>query len=186
MKKDELIALGLTDEQAAKVFALRGDEIKAEKEKFDSMELKYKGDLQTVQDSLKAFDGVDVTTLKKDLETLKQTLIDKDKKYQADIDERDYNSEVKETLLTAKARNIKAAMALLDHDTLRASKNRKADIDAAINGDNGIKAANEYLFESEKKEETTSKSSTGFAHKDNGAQSEIDYFAKHEAKYKKE
>lgn len=53
-------------------------------------------------------------------------------------------SSVKEAIRKASGRNEKAIMALLDMDTLKASKNQSQDIEAAITA---LKKDNDYLFQ---------------------------------------
>lgn len=85
-------------------------------------------------ESLKKMEGVDAEALKKEIENLTQQLKDKDADYNNKIAERDFNELVTKSITEAKGRNSKAIMALLDLDTLRASKNQKEDIDKAIKG----------------------------------------------------
>jgi len=86
-------------------------------------------DLQTKIDEFK---DVDVTALNeriKELETEKGTI---ESDYQAKLADRDFNDILKESISAANGRNAKAISALLDVDTLKASKNQKEDITAAI------------------------------------------------------
>ena len=56
----------------------------------------------------------------------------KDSDYKAQIADRDFDEIVKDAIAEAKGRNVKAIKALLDVDTLKASKNQKADVEKAI------------------------------------------------------
>ena len=67
----------------------------------------------------------DLAYYKKDLET-------KDSEYQARIADRDFQDLLKESIATAKGKNAKAITALLDIDALKASKNQKEDVAAAL------------------------------------------------------
>ena len=67
MKKEDLTALGLTDEQIAEIQRLNGLDIKKEQEKLGKVELErdnYKEQLETAQGALKEFEGIDVDNLK--------------------------------------------------------------------------------------------------------------------------
>lgn len=82
----------------------------------------------TLTKSLAEFKGIDP----KEVETLKATIEAKDKELAEKLAERDFNDNVKEAIRTAKGKNEKAIMALMDMDTLKQSKNQKEDIAAAI------------------------------------------------------
>lgn len=88
--------------------------------------------LKDTQDKLKAFDGVDAEKLNKEIADLKADLEKKDSDYQAQIADRDFQDMLKESIVAAKGKNAKAIAALLDVDTLKASKNQKEDIAAAL------------------------------------------------------
>ncbi|MGN0400910.1 MAG: phage scaffolding protein [Acetatifactor sp.] len=81
---------------------------------------------------LEGFKDVDVTALNQrisDLEAEKATI---KKEYDDKIADRDFNDILKESIATAKGKNAKAITALLDIDALKASKNQKEDIAAAL------------------------------------------------------
>lgn len=86
-------------------------------------------DLQTKLDEFKDVDVSGLNQRIKDLETEK-TNIQKD--YDAKIADRDFDDLVKESIAAVKGRNAKAITALLDVPTLKASKNQKEDIAAAL------------------------------------------------------
>lgn len=88
--------------------------------------------MKDLQDKLDGFKDVDVSGLNqriKDLETEK-TNIQKD--YDAKIADRDFNDLVKESIAAVNGKNPKAITALLDVETLKASKNQKEDIATAL------------------------------------------------------
>lgn len=88
--------------------------------------------MKDLQDKLDGFKDVDVSGLNQrinDLETEKANI---QKDYDAKIADRDFNDLVKENIAAAKGKNAKAIMALLDVETLKASKNQKEDIAAAL------------------------------------------------------
>ena len=88
--------------------------------------------MKDLQDKLDGFKDVDVSGLNqriKDLETEKANI---QKDYDAKIADRDFNDLVKENIAAANGKNAKAIMALLDVETLKASKNQKEDIAAAL------------------------------------------------------
>lgn len=105
-----------------------------------------KDQLKTAQEGLKAFEGVDVGQLQGKITELTGKLSDKDKEWQAKLDGMAFDGRIKDAITAAKGRNAKAISALLDVETLRASKNQEADIKAALEA---VKKDNSYLFEAE-------------------------------------
>ena len=90
--------------------------------------------LNTTKEAMKKFDNVDPEALKNEIAALNQKLSDKDSEYQTQIADRDFQDMLKESITTAKGKNAKAITALLDVDALKASKNQKEDIAAALKG----------------------------------------------------
>lgn len=88
--------------------------------------------LTDTQEKLKAFDGVDAAALNDEIAKLKADLEQKDADYQAQIADRDFQDLLKESIASVNGKNAKAITALLDVDTLKASKNQKEDIATAL------------------------------------------------------
>lgn len=86
-------------------------------------------DLQTKLDGFKDVDLSGLNQRIKDLETEKANI---QKDYDAKIADRDFNDLVKESIASANGKNPRAITALLDVETLKASKNQKEDIAAAL------------------------------------------------------
>lgn len=146
MKKDDLTALGLTEEQIAEIQRLNGLDIKKEQEKVTKVEFErdnYKGQLDTAQTSLKEFEGVDVKDLQGKITKLTTDLQTKESEYQNQLAERDFNSLLESQINSVGAKNVKAVKALLDVETLKASKNQETDIKSAIEA---CQKENDYLF----------------------------------------
>ena len=91
-----------------------------------------KKSLETATESLKKLEGVDAEALNKQIADLTKQLKDNEAEYNNKIAERDFNELVSKSISEAKGRNSKAIMALLDLETLKASKNQKDDIDKAV------------------------------------------------------
>ena len=88
--------------------------------------------MKDLQEKLDGFKDVDVSGLNqriKDLEVEKDNI---QKDYDAKIADRDFNDLVKESIAAVNGRNATAITALLDIPTLKASKNQKEDIAAAL------------------------------------------------------
>lgn len=82
---------------------------------------------KTVLENYKTVTDYDNQTKK--LETADATI---KKEYDDKIADRDFNDILKDSIATAKGKNAKAITALLDTDALKASKNQKEDIAAAL------------------------------------------------------
>lgn len=88
--------------------------------------------IEGLKQELEGFKDVDVTALKQritDLEEEKETI---QREYDEKIADRDFNDILKDCISSANGRNAKAITALLDIDALKASKNQKEDIAAAL------------------------------------------------------
>ena len=140
MKRKFLEDMGLTKEQIDQIMEENGKDITREQGVANT----YKTQLDTVEEKLKAFDGVDVkdlqgkiTTLTNDLNTTKST-------YAAQIADMQFTSALEGKISALKPRNAKAVMALLDIENLKKSKNQDTDITAALEA---VKKDNGYLFE---------------------------------------
>ena len=92
------------------------------------------GKVTTLTESLDKFKDVNVEELNSTIATLKTDLANKDQELKDKIADRDFNDILKDSIASAKGKNAKAITALLDVDTLKASKNQKEDIAAALKG----------------------------------------------------
>lgn len=146
MKKEDLTALGLTEEQIAEIQKLNGKDIAAEQKKTAAAELErdnYKGQLDTTQTALKKFEGVDVEQLKSEITKLQNDLQTKETEYQTKLADRDFNDLLEGQITSLGAKNSKAVKALLDVEALKSSKNQTEDIKKALET---VKTENDYLF----------------------------------------
>ena len=103
-----------------------------------------KEQLRTATEGLKAFEGVDVKDLQGQVAKLTQDLADKEKAHRDQLEGMAFDGALKDAITAAKGRSVKAVRAMLDVDALKASKNRDADIKAALEQ---VKQENAYLFE---------------------------------------
>jgi hypothetical protein len=161
MKTEDLKALGLTDDQITVVMKDNGIDIKREQDKVAKVELErdnYKGQLDTAQKSLKDFEGIDIKDLKGKIDTLTNDLKTKEMEYQSQLADRDFDSLLDSQITTFGARNSKAVKALLDIETLKASKNQSEDIKKALEAS---KTENDYLFGSAEPINNAVKSTNG-------------------------
>ena len=88
--------------------------------------------MKDLQTQLDGFKDVDVTGLNKRISDLEEEKKNIQKDYDSKIADRDFSDLVKERIAAAKGKNPKAIMALLDVNALKASKNQKEDIAAAL------------------------------------------------------
>lgn len=105
------------------------------------------GQLDSAKKSLKAFEGVDVNDLKGQITKLTQDLDNKEKEWQGKVKDMEFENNLDKAITGAKGRNVKAIKALLDVDSLKASKNLDTDLKDAITA---LKKDNNYLFDDEK------------------------------------
>lgn len=135
MKREDLEKLGLTKEQIDGVCDLNNADVQPLKNDLQ----KAQDDLKVAQDkvttteaALKKFDGVDAEALNKQIAGLQEDLKKKDTDHAAELADRDFNDLIKESIASVKGKNAKAIMALLDMENLKASKNQKEDVAAAL------------------------------------------------------
>lgn len=121
----------------------------AEVEKIEAKRDLYKSQLDETQAALKNFDGINVEEMRGKISALEKTIADKESEHASKIADMEFNSDLQDAIRTSGAKNSKAVSALLDLDSLKASKNRGKDIADALEK---IKAENDYLFEGEKQE----------------------------------
>lgn len=144
MQRKFLEELGLEKEIVDKIMTENGSDVEKAKSKLEAERDNYKEQLETAQVALKEFEGVDVKELNGKIAALTETLTAKENEYQAKLADMEFNSALDGAISKSGARNSKALKALLDTDALKASKNREADIAAAIEA---VKGENDYLFE---------------------------------------
>lgn len=88
--------------------------------------------LDTTQEELKKFEGVNAEELNKKIKELTETIDKNAKDYEAKIAARDFDDSIEKAIAAAKGKNSKAIKALLDIEALKASKNQEADLKKAI------------------------------------------------------
>ena len=148
MKREDIAKIfeGATDEQINAVLDINSKDIGSAKKKLEIERDKYKDQLETAQNSLKEFEGVDVNELQSKIKTLTSDLETKDTEYQQKIADMEFNSVLDGAISKSGAKYTKAVKALLDLDTLKTSKNQAEDITKALDE---IKKDNDYMFTSD-------------------------------------
>lgn len=142
MKREDLEALGLSKEQIDKVLDMHHSEydpvkkdLETAQKDLESEKEKTSTQATTIRDlkkDLEEFKDADVSGMKQKIADLEKDIQTKDETHQKEIADRDFNDILKESIATAKGRNATAITACLDVETLKASKNQKEDIAAAL------------------------------------------------------
>ena len=121
MKKEELVKLGLTEEDADKVAKASEEELKGfvPKSRFDEVNEARKHAEESVKERDKQIEGLktsagDAEKLKQQIEQLQKDNKEKDSVHATEIKNLKIDNAVEATLLAAKCKNTKAAKALLD------------------------------------------------------------------------
>lgn len=116
MKTDELKSWGLTDEQSEKVMAQYGKDVsklQKENEKMTADRDKEKERADTAEETLKKFDGVDVETMRNEIETWKIKAENAEKDYAAQIAQRDFEDALKDEIVGYKFTSEAAKEAIM-------------------------------------------------------------------------
>lgn len=140
MKREDLTAKGLTQEQVDFVMAEHGKELNPVIAERDS----YKTQLSTAQASLEGLKGVDVAALQSKITDLTNQLSGKDDEINRVKADAQFNELLKDAIRGAGARSEKAVMPFLDVEALKKSKNQTEDIKAALEA---VKKDNDFLFQ---------------------------------------
>ena len=143
MKREMLEALGIDKEIVDKIMTENGNDINKTKEKTEAERDNYKSQLETAQNALKDFEGVDVKELKGKIDTLTADLTAKETDYQTKLADMEFNSKLDSLITSSGARNAKTVKALLDLESIKSSKNQDTDLQTALEA---CKKDNEYLF----------------------------------------
>lgn len=88
--------------------------------------------LEDLKKQLEGFKDVDVSALNNRISELEKERDTLKEDYQTKIADRDFQDILKESIIAAKGKDTEKIMRLLDTETLKASKNQKEDIAAAI------------------------------------------------------
>lgn len=120
-----------------------GRDIESAKKPFADYET-IKQQLTDANKTIEGFKDMDVEAIRKEADGWKAKAEQAERDAAAKVAEMEFSSKLSAAITGAKGRNVKAVMALLDLDTLKASKDQEADIKAALEG---LKRESGYLFE---------------------------------------
>ena len=148
---EELLKLGLTEEQAKSVFALRGKELNEDKSALETITQErdsLKDQLQNAKEQLENMKA-DANTSAEQKEALDKLQAEYDK-YKADAEaelaKTNKVNAINLALKDTKAHNSAALMKFIDVDAIELDDNGKPKIDDVINR---LKESDPYLFEAE-------------------------------------
>lgn len=155
MKKEEFIALGISEELAAKAekASLKELEGYVTKEQLDTLNAENKNLKQSVADRDKQLDDLkkangDNEELKQQIETMKQQNTEQEKAHKAEIAQIKLDNAIDAALTAAGAKNTKAVKALMDVSKVKLGEDGKL-----MEWDEQLKAVQKsdaYLFEDKK------------------------------------
>lgn len=146
MKTEELKAIGLTEEQIAEVFKLKGKEIGELNNKISVLEAEKNSlteQINTANAEISSYKDLDIETIKKNAQDYKQKYDDLVIQSQNEMKQLQFNHTIENALTKSNAKNIKAVKSLLDLETLTNSKDLTTDLENAINA---LKESEAYLF----------------------------------------
>lgn len=152
MTKEELKALGLTDEQIEKVsedygknyvpknqFNQKNEELKQAKESLTTMQ----SDIEALKKA-----NADNAELSKQIDELNAAQLKREAEYTAQIHKMELDGIVERTLLSSKVKNAKAVRALLDLEDAKVKDGTIKGLDDQLAK---LKESDPYLFESDSK-----------------------------------
>ena len=122
-----------------------GRDIEAAKKPFSDYET-VRQQLADANKTIEGFKAMDIDGVKKAADDWKQKFEQAQKEADERIAEIQFDSMLESAITAARGRSARAVKALLDTDALKASKDQKADIAAALEA---LKKENGYLFETE-------------------------------------
>lgn len=159
MNREQLKALGLTDEQVDSVMKEYGKSINDIKQKADKVETlesqieDYKNQLEERDNQLnelseKAKGNEELTAQIEELRKQKETT---KTEYEEKLQQQAFEHKLESTLRSAKVKNVKAVKALLDLESIKLDGDKLLGLDDQLNS---LKENESYLFEQEEKPET--------------------------------
>ncbi|CAK7023189.1 MAG: hypothetical protein ENTB_05107 [Enterocloster aldenensis] len=144
MKRKFLEDMGLTKEQVDSIMAENGTDIEAAKGEMEQTKAELEQTKTQLQEANTTIDGFkDYDQVKGQVEEYRTKYETSKAEYEARISDMQFGTSLEAAITAAGGRNAKAIKALLDVDTLKASKDQTADIKAAIEA---CQKENGYLF----------------------------------------
>lgn len=147
MKTEFLQNLKVGDQPLSKevidaIMAENGRDIEAAKKPFADYD-HLKTQLDEAQKTIKGFQDQDIEGVRKSAKDWEEKYNQAVKDHEAKLADMAFDRKIEDAIAGAKGKNAKAIKALLDIDTLKASKNQDADIKAAMDD---LQKDSGYLF----------------------------------------
>ena len=127
------------------IMAENGRDIEAAKKPFADYDT-LKSQLEEAQKTIQGFKDQDIEGVRKSAQDWEEKYNQAIKDHEARLADMAFDQALEGAITAAKGKNAKAIKALLDVDTLKASKNQEADIKAALEG---LQKDSGYLFGSD-------------------------------------
>lgn len=154
MKKEDLVALGLNDEQVNGVFKIRGLEIEADKEVLANLEAEKKAaeqakaelEAKVTELEKNSITAEDLEAIKQEKSALETKLTEIESAHTKEIEDIKFNNSLKSELEKSGAHNVKTLMTVLNQDELKFEDGKVVGLEEQL------KAAKEehgYLFKTE-------------------------------------
>lgn len=159
MKKEDLIAMGLTEDQAKKVMdSLDGNFVT--KARFNEINEENKTLKQSVADRDKQLEDLkkssgDNAELKKQIETLQQQNADQKKAHDAEMAQLKLDNAIDAALTAAGAKNIKAVRAVID--TSKMKLNEDGTVEGLPDAIKAVQKSDSYMFNTVQQKQQTFK-----------------------------
>lgn len=144
MNKEQLIAWGLTEEQADKVIEGYGQMVPKSRLDDKIAEVNdYKQQIADRDTQLEELKKVDAKGLQDEITRLQQENVQTKTEYEGKLQQKDYDFALTEALRTAKAKNPTAVKALLKTDAIQLVDGKLVGLDEQLTA---LKASDDYLF----------------------------------------
>lgn len=144
MKRKFLEDMGLTKEQVDSIMDENGNDIEAAKAELEQVKTELEQTKTQLQEANTTIDGFkDYDQVKSQVEEYKNKYEQSKNEYETKIADMQFSTSLESAITAAGGRNVKAVKALLDIETLKASKNQSEDIKKALEA---AKDSDSYLF----------------------------------------
>ncbi len=147
MTKEELLALGLTEDQIAEVFKINGKDVEKAKGDLATVQTELastKEQLNTANTEIESYKSMDIDGIKASAESYKTKFEAAQANAQKEIDALKFSHAIENALSTAKAKNVKAVKALLNMEGLKLNGEEIVGLKEQIEN---IRKDNEFLFD---------------------------------------
>ena len=146
MTKEELLALGLTEEQITELFKINGKDVEKAKGDLTAKETELastKEQLKTANTEIESYKSMDGEGVKKAADDYKAKYEAAETKAKEELETLKFNHAIENALGAANAKNVKAVKALLNIEGLKLNGEEIVGLKEQIDN---LKKDNDYLF----------------------------------------